>query len=59
MNEEGNEAVVIDLREAVTLSKFKQHLMTCTGLALSQEHKYLVWAFLARNERQVDKSDYS
>ena len=31
----------------------------CASRALSQEHTYLVWAFLAQNERHIDKSDYS
>ena len=52
-------SVIIDLKETISLKKFKRHLILQAGLAQSQEHKYLLWIFLAINENELNVSDFS
>ena len=60
MNSDSDSAVVVDLLESVTLHRFKKHLIELANLATSQEKKYLVWVYLAKNESDLmDESDFS
>ena len=47
------------MRESESLPRFKKHLMQQAGLALSQLKKYLLWVFLAKNEHDLEVSDFS
>lgn len=54
INSETDSQVVLDLRDSATLAKFKKELILEASLSTSQERKYLLWVFLAKNDQVLD-----
>ena len=52
-------SVLLDLRYSSSVKGFKEHVMQQVKLAESQSLKYLMWVFLAKNEKKLTESKYS
>jgi len=59
INSDSGSAVILDLQDTISLDKFKRKLILEAGLSTSQEKKYLLWIYLAKNDDSLHASEYS